>query len=131
MKPYAIMLQTDADDRDIVEPILEEINNTIPVEFVAGIYELDNVIKTAGQPTVILVNDSFSNTASELLKKLKTHAAYNHIPVVVLGELVTDEYIRQYYRAGANTYITKPSTVEATRKKIDTFFKYWFDVAEV
>jgi CheY-like chemotaxis protein len=127
MKPYAIMMQTDADDKDITESILVEINNTIPVKFIANAGELGSVIDTEGQPTVILVNDSFTHTASEQLRQLKTDPAYNHIPVVVLGEMVTDEYIRQYYRAGANTYITKPSSIAGTRKKIEAFLKYWFD----
>lgn len=131
MKPYVIMLQTDADDREITESILTEINTSIPVEFIADISELEKVISVAGQPTVIMVNDSFSNTATEQLQQLKKNPAYNHIPVVVLGEIVTEEYIKKYYRAGASTYITKPSTIAGTRKKIETFFKYWFDVAEV
>ncbi len=125
------MLQTDEDDKYITESVLTEINNTVPVTFIAGVDELKEVITASGEPKVILVNDSFRHTASEQLKQLKANAAYNHIPVVILGEIVADEYIRQYYRAGASTYITKPSTISGTKKKISTFFGYWFDVAEV
>jgi CheY-like chemotaxis protein len=131
MNSYAIMLQTDADDRYITESILADLNNTIPVKFISDANELENIIEMDGQPTVILINDSFSHTAAEQLKQLKTHPSFNHIPVVVLGEMVTDEYIRQYYRDGANTYIIKPSTIAGTKTKIEGFFKYWFDVAEV
>ena len=131
MKPYALMLQTDEDDRFITESTLAEINNTIPVVFIASAGDLKSVKDSLGLPTVILVNDNSMRIAREQLKEIKSHPAYNHIPVVVLGEVVTDEYIRQYYRAGANTYITKPSTIAGVRKKIDTFFKYWFEVAEV
>lgn len=125
------MLQTDADDKFITESALAEMNNTAPVVFIASAGELADVVRSMGQPTVIMVNDSYTHTAGEQLKQLKSDPAYNHIPIVVLGEVVTEEYIRQYYRAGANTYITKPSTVAGTRDKIETFFRYWFDVAEV
>jgi response regulator RpfG family c-di-GMP phosphodiesterase len=131
MKPYAIMLQTDADDKFITESILEEINSNVPVIFISHTSDLQAVIKSMGEPTVILVNDSSRHTAREQLTWLKSDPSINHIPVVVLGEVVSDEYIRQYYRAGANTYIVKPSSITGTRLKIDTFFKYWFDVAEV
>jgi hypothetical protein len=55
----------------------------------------------------------------------------DHVPVVVLGEVSGDDHIKEWYRAGANTFIVKPSTVAATQKKIKTFFEYWFEVAEV
>jgi response regulator RpfG family c-di-GMP phosphodiesterase len=131
MKPYAIMLQTDVDDKFITESILEEINSNVPVIFISHSSDIKSVIETMGHPTVILVNDSSRHTASEQLNGLKSDPSINHIPVVVLGEVVSDEYIRQYYRAGANTYIVKPSSIANTRLKIDTFFRYWFDVAEV
>jgi len=131
MKPYALMLQTDEDDRFITESTLTEINNKVPVVFIASAGDLNSVTDSLGLPTVILVNDSYMHTARAQLRQIKSHPGYNHIPVVVLGEVVTDEYIREFYRAGANTYITKPSTVAGVRKKIDTFFKYWFEVAEV
>ena len=66
-----------------------------------------------------------------MVKHLKADTSLAHIPVIVLGEITTPDYIKQYYRAGANTYITKPSTVAATQKKIQLFLEYWFDVAEI
>jgi response regulator RpfG family c-di-GMP phosphodiesterase len=130
MNSYAVMLQTDEDDKYITESTLSEIDTKVPVVFIAGVDELKEVIPVSGEPKVILINDSFRNTAREQLNQLKSDPGYSHIPVVILGEIVAEEYIRQYYRSGASTYITKPSTVAATKKKIDTFFRYWFDTAE-
>jgi response regulator RpfG family c-di-GMP phosphodiesterase len=130
MSAYAVMLQTDEDDKYITESALQEINTNVPVIFIASVDELKGVITNSGEPKVILVNDSFRNTAREQLNQLKADPAYNHIPVVILGEIVAEEYIRQYYRLGASTYIIKPSTIAATKKKIDAFFRYWFDMAE-
>ncbi|MEO5563578.1 MAG: hypothetical protein ABIR18_09085 [Chitinophagaceae bacterium] len=132
MEQYVLMLQTDPDDKYITESTLAELSKDIPVQFIAGLDEVDKTITASGQPVVILVNDKgHAQYGPPLIKKIKSHPVYGHVPVVILGEVTTSDYIRQCYRAGASTFITKPSTVAATRKKIETFFTYWFDVAEV
>jgi CheY-like chemotaxis protein len=131
MQSYVLMIQTDPDDQYITESALTEIGASIPVRFISSVAELGDTITSTGEPSVILLNDRgvFHNGA-QVLKELKGDSSYRHIPVVILGEVSSADHIRQYYRNGANTFITKPSSVEGTRKKIETFFKYWFDVAE-
>ena len=132
MERYVVMLRTDIDDRDITEWALDEIGTDIAVKFIAGIDELDKEIVSSGDPSLILLNDrGAAHKGYELLRQLKLNPACNHIPVIPLGEISTNVYIRECYRAGANSYITKPSTVAETKKKIGTFFEYWFHVAEV
>ena len=132
MQPYVLMLQTDPDDRYITESTMDEISNNIPVQFISSLEEIDKTIVEFGQPVVILVNDQGSaHQGPGLVKKLKSNLLYSHLPVVILGEVTSSEYIQECYRAGANTFIIKPSTIAETRKKISTFFSYWFDVAEV
>ena len=130
MQSYVLMLQTDVDDIYITEAALSEIGNTIPIQFIANLDEMEKHVDANGEPSVILLNDRGTlNRGMQVLKKLKTSEAYAHIPVVMLGEFTTNDYIKEIYKAGANTYIIKPSTVSATRKKIETFFSYWFEVA--
>lgn len=132
MEPYVLMIQTDPDDQYIVESTMREIANTISIQFIKSIEEMDRVISESGKPSVILLNDrGVLYNGTEIVKEIKSHAAYNDIPVVVLGEVSADDYVRECYRAGASTFITKPSSVAGTRKKIETFFSYWFEVAEL
>jgi response regulator RpfG family c-di-GMP phosphodiesterase len=132
MQPYALMMQIDPDDRYITESTMDEMSNNIPVQYITSIADLDKTIVDFGQPVVILVNDQGSvQGGPSLVKKIKSNPLYSHIPVVILGEVTSSEYIQQCYRAGANTFIIKPSSVADTRTKISTFFSYWFDVAEV
>lgn len=132
MQSYVLMLQADEDDRFLTESILEEMQHTVPMRFIARISEMEGLIVTAGLPAVILINNQdHRHKAIDIVKYLKADPALAHIPVVVLGEITTADYTRQYYRAGANTYITKPSSIAAMRKKIQLFLEYWFDVAEV
>lgn len=134
MQPYVVMLQADEDDRMLTESILEEMEHRVPMHFISRISELKDkdMISASGPPSIILINNNdHRHKAIDTVKYLKTDAILSHIPVIVLGEITTSDYIKQYYRAGANTYIIKPSTVADTKKKIQLFLEYWFDVAEV
>lgn len=132
MQAYVLMLQADEDDKFLTESILEEIKETVPMHFIASISQMEDMIADSGLPAVILINNQdHRHKAIDIVKHLKADTRLGHIPIVVLGEITTVDYIKQYYRAGANTYIIKPSTIAATRKKIQLFLAYWFDVAEV
>ncbi len=131
MEKYVAMLRTDNDDKYFTEWAMAETGVDIPVKFINGKEELDALIAAAGDPALLLLNDRGAvHKGQERLRHFKSNPAYNHIPVVVLGEMSTRDYIRECYRAGANSFIIKPSTVEATRKKVSDFFNYWFNVAE-
>lgn len=132
MQSYALMLQADEDDRFLTQSILQEMQPKVPMQFVSTVKQLNHVIAELGLPTVILINNNnHRHSAINLVRLLKADSQLDHIPIVVLGEITTPEYIRQFYRAGANTYIIKPSSIAATKKKIETFLDYWFTVAEV
>jgi response regulator RpfG family c-di-GMP phosphodiesterase len=133
MQPYVIMLQTDPDDRYITESALAETGFDIVIKFLDHIDDLDTCLAENGLPVVILLNVSglLNKGGHNIVRLLKTHPSCSHIPVVVLGEVSANDYIKDWYKAGVNTFIVKPSSVAATRKKIKTFLEYWFDVAEV
>ena len=132
MSSYVLMLQADPDDQYITESALAEINPSLAIKYLQNAEEMQEYIATVGQPALILLNDIGTITEKgQTLKKLKANPAYGHIPVVVLGERSSPDYVKECYRAGASTFITKPSSVNATRKKIEMFFSYWFEVAEV
>lgn len=132
MEQYVLMLQADPDDTDLVESMLPEINYRIPIKFVPGLNDIPAKAALWGDPAIILVSDrGASHKGNEVLKHIKTNPSYAHIPLVVLGEVSTPEYIKACYRAGANTFITKPSSIAETKKKMEGFFRYWFEVADI
>ena len=127
---YVLMLEDDADDRYITETTIKELGYDIHVSFLSHGRELINYLASSDQPALILV-DYNPVTGSDILRQLKTHPDFNHIPVVVLSEVDSPNHVRQCYQLGANSFIKKPDTADMTRKKIETFFKYWFEVAEI
>lgn len=132
MNSYVLMLQIDEDDKEIVETALAELGMNVSVKYLSDINDLDGLVRNAGKPSLIMLSESNTRSkAIENLKKLKSNNSYNHIPVIVLAEQSPASYVSDYYRAGANSFVIKPSSVELTRKKIEICFKYWSEVAEV
>jgi CheY-like chemotaxis protein len=128
---YVLMLENDSDDRYITQSTINELNVDIPVRYE---YWSPSLLKSLGndKPSVILLayNTSPEN-GPQIVKDIKSDNNYSSTPIVVLIEQLPEEMIKQYYVAGANTVVRKPSSVEQTSKKIKTFFDYWFTVAEI
>lgn len=132
MQPYVLMIQADEDDQYLTESILAEWQDTVPMHFAGRVDEISSIVGEHGLPAVVLINNQdHRHAALELINRLKKDDEFNSIPLVVLGEITTSAYIRQYYRAGASSYIVKPSTIAGMKKKIRLFLDYWFEVAEV
>jgi len=132
MDRYVAMVRTDVDDKDITLSILEELGSDVVIKFATDVDKLAQLIDVEGEPSLILLNDSgAAHVAYEQLTQIKKDPVYNHIPVILLAEISTDEYIRKCYRAGANSFIIKPSTMAEARRKISLFFDYWLKVAEI
>ncbi len=132
MSSYLLMLQADPDDQYITESALATIDPSITITYLPSLEEMQQTIAINGEPALILLNDLGTLTErGKTLRQLTSYPNFAHIPVVVLAERSTADYIKECYRAGANTFITKPSSVMATQKKIETFLSYWFEVAEI
>jgi DNA-binding response OmpR family regulator len=132
MMNYVLMLQVDEDDKFITEESLREAGISTQVKFLNKVEDLESCIRREGMPSLILLNDRGAvHRGSKLLTRIKAHQDYAHIPVIMLGEVTTPDYIKECYIAGASSYIIKPSTVRETLKKIELFFHYWSEVAEV
>jgi DNA-binding NtrC family response regulator len=127
------MLENDSDDRVITSAIMAEFSFDVSVKFFSSGEHLLRTLTDREEKPVLIIVDQRTNNIDEnsVLKQLKSGSSFNHIPVVVLGELSPSDTVDHYYREGASTFITKPSDSDLTRKKIKTFFEYWLEVAEV
>lgn len=131
MAPYVLMLQTDVDDTELTQWALSGLQLALPVKFLDSLDEFEGFIELNGKPSLILLNENAKNTGIQIIRRLKTGQNYSDIPLVLLKENTLPAYINACYKAGASTVITKPSSLELTKKKIESFFYYWFDVAEL
>lgn len=133
-KDYILMLESDPADREISNDYFREGN--IPVQFLISSNEVMTFLQSRQDdylplPRIILLSmRSIPETGLTVLKQVKQHADFKHIPVIVLGENTQSDLIKMCYANGANTFINKPFTNDLTDIKIKSFIQYWFDVAE-
>ncbi|MDB5197884.1 MAG: hypothetical protein JWP88_2255 [Flaviaesturariibacter sp.] len=127
---YILMLEDDQDDRYLTSSVIEELDMPVAVRFLSNTEDLFPTLEQK-EPMLILMDYNLNpETGLELLKKLKGNLTYKHIPVVLLGDTDDPYFVTKCYEHGANTYATKPTNLEATKKKIGLFFNYWLQVAE-
>lgn len=129
---YILMVEDDPDDRHLTQQTLQDIGITVPIHFLSESTEVFSFLESHALPAIILIDYNISpDNGVEVLKSLKSHPAYRHIPVIILSESAAPAYVTECYRHGANTFVAKPFTSSGTRKKIESFFTYWLEVAEV
>lgn len=138
-KKYIFMLEDDNDDRHLVNSTLKELGienkgleTDIDVQFFSTSNQLMEALSTSQKPSLLLIDyNSTPDNGLHVLKNIKSNTAYSEIPVVILSENDLDQYKRECYANGASSFIRKPDNVKETSKKIETFFRYWFEVVEV
>lgn len=127
---YVMMLENDADDRYFTESTLRDLGLPVQIRFESFSSAL--LDDTEEKPSLILLAyNTFPENGIAMLKEFKRHPLWSHIPVVILTEQMPPDHINAYYRAGANSVIKKPYSESLTKDKIQTFFHYWLNVAEV
>jgi CheY-like chemotaxis protein len=130
MEQYVMMLENDSDDRYFTKSTLKDLDLEVDIRFDSFSDTL--VEKTDIKPSLILLAyNTFPDNGIAMLREFKTHPQWSHIPVIILTEQMPPDHINAYYRAGANSVIKKPYSLEMTKDKIQTFFHYWLNVAEV
>lgn len=132
MHRVVLMLEGDGDDRYITRQTLSELNIDIPIKFLSNSTALFNFLSTSEKPVLILVDyNSNPDNGADVLKKLKSDPELCDIPVIILSDSDHPRYKNECYKLGASSFIKKPATIEATNRKITSFFNYWFNVVEV
>jgi hypothetical protein len=61
----------------------------------------------------------------EVLNRIKNHARFRTVPVVVLTTSSEDSDIQTAYREGANSYIVKPVDYDLFVNVVDYIQRYW------
>ena len=132
MNRYVLMLEEDSDDRYITSETLAALGLNVPVRYVAHSNELFSELQSDTKPMLVITDaNSKPDDGLTVLKRLKQNTDTAAIPVVILTEHRNDAFANACYAAGASTVITKPLRDDHTTQKIETFFRYWLDVAEV
>lgn len=132
MNKLIVMLEGDSDDRYLTEEMMAELGLEAPIQFFSNSQALFEFLAGPEKPSLIMADyNSVPDNGLDVLKKLKKNDRFKDIPVVILSDNDLSNYKKACYAEGASSFIKKPSSFEATRQKIGTFFNYWLDVAEI
>lgn len=132
MRKLILMLEDDSDDRYITESAIKDLGLDVEIKFFSNSNQFLNSLSTEDKPSLLLIDyNSVPENGLEVLKKIKSLQPINSVPIVILSDSATEKYRNECYANGASSFIKKPQTVTSTTKKIETFFKYWLDVAEL
>lgn len=132
-----LMLEHDQDDRYLTQESITEIGRQVHIDFVRNSEEFWAYLHARygdknSYPSLILLSQKAApQSALSILKELKSNTHYSYIPVVVLGNISYPDITREYYAAGASSFIQKPATNKDTQNKISNFIDYWFDTVEL
>lgn len=86
-----------------------------------------NKLTRTSVPDVILLDVNIPKTGGhEILHSLRADTRFGHLPVVILSTSAAKHDIRRAYELGANSFITKQSSVDGMRKLAEQFCQYWF-----
>ena len=82
------------------------------------------------RPGLILLDLNLPGTdGRQVLAQVKADAQLRSIPVVVLTTSADERDIEGCYRAGANSYVRKPVSLDAFLRSVQLLKNYWFEVA--
>lgn len=126
------MLEDDPDDRFLTITTLAELGFDVDIHYMKDSTELFALQEKGTRPAIILLDyHSYPDSAIDILQRLKSNSGYADIPVIILGENPPPKYVRECYLHGASSFIAKPSDLEGTRRKINTFIQYWLMTVEL
>ncbi len=129
-----LLAEDDPDDGVLIEQILSEVcPNLSIVVFPEGEPLLGFLSKSAPRLPSLIISDLNMPRVDgkQLLKSLKTHPAFQPIPVIILSTSNDEKEIRWCYSAGANSFITKPDLFPHWKKMLKNTCDYWLTTVQL
>jgi CheY-like chemotaxis protein len=86
--------------------------------------------KDAPRPALILLDLNLPGTdGREVLEQVKQDEDLRSIPVIVFTTSLDDKDVEECYRAGANSYLHKPISVQGLLKALGRLKDFWLETA--
>lgn len=128
-----LIAEDDEENCCLAKEAFKEAGTTAALAFVANGMELFDYLSARSDsdqqelPDIILfdLNMPKRRNGREALKKIKSKPALRHIPVVVLTAPTKERDITLNIKAGADGFITKPTTINEWKDIMKSVAKRW------
>ena len=139
VRPRILLAEDDADHAFFTtRAFMEAHGDRVDMRHVADGEELLDYLNRRGgyanapRPHLIVLDLKMpKKNGLEVLAELRERKDLSTIPVVVLSSSDRSEDINASYERGANSYVTKPSSLSGLRRGVSELAKYWMDVAQL
>ncbi len=142
MKDKVILLVEDNTDDAVLTLHAFEKNRILSEVVLAGDGEecLDYLFgqgRFAGRnlkimPALVLLDLALPKLGGfDVLRRIRSDARTQHIPVVILTASADEKDLREGYRLGANSFVRKPVDFEAFSETVRQLGEYWLRINEI
>jgi CheY-like chemotaxis protein len=133
-----LMAEDDEDDRELVRDAFRDAKVRCGLEFVNDGQDLLDYLRGAAdyadrqQPAIILLDLNMPRMdGREALVEIRADDKLREIPVLVLSTSTDDADVHLSYRAGANSFISKPVTHAGLVEVIRRVRDYWLELVRL
>ncbi|WP_026308611.1 response regulator [Spirosoma spitsbergense] len=127
---YAV--DDDDDDRFLIQKTLETYSDCEVTFFEDGEALIANLVNSPEKnlPTLILLDlDMPRLDGYETLETIRTHSTLRAIPILILSGNRNEEIVRRAYELGANSFMSKPSSIAELDSLFNVTYDYWLKTA--
>lgn len=133
MEPIEVLLVEDnPGDADLTRETLEMNRLALRLRVAVDGVEALKLLREGFKPDLILLDLNLPRkNGREVLREVKQHEDWKHIPVVVLTSSDADRDILESYELGANCYVTKPVDLRAFQEIVGKTGQFWFTIVRL
>lgn len=117
---FILLVEDDPDDVELMQEALKSANIDYTIKIVNQGDKVMSYLEVCNNfPSVIILDLNIPKLhGREVLNLIKTSARFKNIPVAILTTASSQKEKEQCIHAGADTFLTKPSTVEGFNQTI-------------
>lgn len=124
-----VIVEDDPSDAELIARVFRKHNMVNKIVLLKdGAEALDFFFgsKATDQPKVVLLDLKLPKVNGiEVLQRLKSDERTKNVPVVVLSSSAEDHDIKDAYKYGVNSYVTKPIRFEDFANAVSELRMYW------
>ncbi len=133
-----LLVEDDPGDVILTKRLFEDIQTALQLNVVSDGVEAMAYLRCEAsytqvpRPDLVLLDLNMPKKGGcEVLREMKSDEALRSIPVVVLTTSDHDIDIKHAYDLGANSYITKPSELDAFAQVIENLENFWMNTVQL